>query len=138
MRRLIAALAFLSLATGAQAGFLEDLFGIAPRPPPSPFIYRDEVEAPRDLVPDRGPRMPPPLEAPPLLQQSTCCKHGEDPMQALLNDRTLMRGDIVMTTDGLRTFIGSRPPHSMRDFVPVGKATSLSAERKKQLLALDR
>ncbi len=134
MRRTLAAFILLAAPVAAQAGFLEELFGIRPQPQPAP--YQDYYE-PRQIVPDRGPRLPV-LDVPTARVESTCCKHGEDPMQALLNDDTLVRGDIVMTTEGLRSFVGSRPPHAMRDFVPVGKATSLSAERKKQLLALDR
>ncbi len=146
MRRLLAALSLLAFATQAQAGFLEELFGIRPQPAPydgpapSPYYGPPpyEHDAPLNIRPDKGPRMPKPIDVPALRMQSTCCKHGEDPMRALLNDSTLMRGDVVMTTEGLRTFVGSRPPHSMRDFVPVDKATTLSSERKRQLLALDR
>jgi hypothetical protein len=40
-----------------------------------------------------------------------------DPMQPLLNDRTLMNGDIVSTPHGLKVFRGqSTVPHSLADF----------------------
>ncbi len=40
-----------------------------------------------------------------------------DPMDALLNDETLVNGDIVSTPKGLKVFRGqSAVPHSMSDF----------------------
>jgi hypothetical protein len=40
-----------------------------------------------------------------------------DPMEPLLNDKTLVKGDIVSTAHGLRVFHGqSNVPHSLADF----------------------
>ena len=40
-----------------------------------------------------------------------------DPMDALLNDDTLVKGDIVSTPNGLKVFRGqSTGPHSLADF----------------------
>jgi hypothetical protein len=143
-------------ATSVQAGLLDALFGGGARayappaydypPPPfagrqgSNYYYLEEAPRPRRRsVEERAPKAADPnVDAPPLLQTASCCKNGEDPMKALLNDDTLVRGDVVMTTAGLRTFVGSRAPHSMRDFVPVGRSTMISSTQKKQLLALDR
>lgn len=138
-------------AGSVQAGLLDALFGGArayapppydyPSPYASPRYYDEEVPGPRARrrsVEERAPRADTNIEVPPLLQTATCCKNGEDPMEALLNDDTLVRGDVVMTTQGLRTFVGSRAPHAMKDFVPVGKSRMISSTQKKQLLALDR
>ncbi|MDB5545451.1 MAG: hypothetical protein JWO64_2600 [Hyphomicrobiales bacterium] len=139
-------------AGSVQAGLLDALFGGARAyaPPtysgPSPYgesyapRYYDE-DVPRSRRRSRGDRAPASdtnIEVPTVLQGATCCKNGEDPMRALLNDDTLMRGDVVMTPDGLRTFVGSRAPHAARDFQPVGKSTTISSTRRKELLALDR
>jgi hypothetical protein len=139
-------------AGSVQAGLLDALFGGARAyaPPaydaPSPYgrsyapRYYDE-DAPRPRRRSREERAPASdttIEVPPVLQGATCCKNGEDPMRAILNDDTLVRGDIVMTPVGLRTFVGSRAPHAARDFQPVGKSTAISSMRKKELLALDR
>jgi hypothetical protein len=136
-------------AGGVQAGWLDALFGGARSPAPAPYDMPSSYFAPRYLdeeVPrprrrsrdDRAPASDTIIEVPPVLQGATCCKNGEDPMRALLADDTLMRGDVVMTPDGLRSFIGARAPHSVRDFQPVGRSTSISATRRKELLALDR
>ncbi len=139
-------------AGSVQAGLLDALFGGARSygPPaysdPSTYgqsyapRYYDE-DVPRSRRRSRSERAPASdtnIEVPPVLQGATCCKNGEDPMRALLNDDTLMRGDVVMTPDGLRTFVGSRAPHTARDFQPVGKSTVASSTRRKELLALDR
>ena len=140
-------------AGSVQAGLLDALFGgaraYAPPPyeyPPPPYAsprpprhYDDDApRARRRSVEERAPKVDTTIEIPPMLQTASCCKNGEDPMKALLNDETLMRGDVVMTPHGLRTFVGSRAPHAMRDFVPVEKSTKISSSKKKQLLALDR
>lgn len=146
-------LAMLAGASGSvQAGLLDALFGnqrsYGPPTYSDPSSYGQSA-APRyydEDVPrshrrsrrDRAPASDTNIEVPALLQGATCCKNGEDPMRALLNDDTLMRGDVVMTPDGLRTFVGSRAPHVARDFQPVGKSTTMSSTRKKELLALDR
>jgi hypothetical protein len=145
-------LALLAGTAGSvQAGLLDALFGGARAyaPPtysaPSPYgqyaprYYDEDVpRARRRSREDRAPTSDTTIEVPPALQSATCCKNGEDPMRALLNDDTLMRGDVVMTPDGLRTFVGSRAPHAARDFQPVGKSTAISSVRRKELLALDR
>jgi hypothetical protein len=44
-------------------------------------------------------------------------KAPADPMHALINDQTLVVGDIVSTPSGLRIFVGSsQVPHSLADF----------------------
>ena len=108
-------------AGGAQAGLLDALFGgarasappayDAPSPYYAPRYYDEDVPRGRRRTrEDRAPAADTTIEVPPLLQSATCCKNGEDPMRALLNDATLIRGDVVMTPDGLRTFIGARAP----------------------------
>jgi hypothetical protein len=138
-------------AGSVQAGLLDALFGGARAyaPPaynaPSPYGYAPryyDEDVPRTSRrrsrEERAPASDTTIEVPPVLQNATCCKNGEDPMRALLNDDTLVRGDVVMTPDGLRTFTGARAPHSARDFQPVGKSNAISSIRKKELLALDR
>jgi hypothetical protein len=127
----------------ASAGFLDLLFGrsrTAPSPYDNhvpPFVTREE---PLPLPRRPGDERTDPstiIEIPTVRQYSTCCKHGEDPMKALLSDSTLVRGDVVMTHDGLRVFLGSRAPHQWRDFVPIRQAPFGIAQRR-QLLALER
>lgn len=127
----------------ASAGFLDLLFGRS-RTPPSPyddsappFVTREE---PFPLTKRPGDERKSPstiIEIPTVRQYSTCCKNGEDPMKALLSDSTLVRGDVVMTHEGLRVFMGSRAPHQWRDFVPIRQAPVGLAQRR-QLLALER
>jgi hypothetical protein len=67
-----------------------------------------------------------------------CCKTGGDPMKAIMLDETLVAGDVVMTPDGLRTFKGSRGPHSESDFVDLSNSRYVSRSHRQQLLAMDR
>lgn len=130
-------------AGGVQAGLLDALFGGARAyaPPvyryePGPFAYPYDAPPPRRRA--ARTEKAPDIEVAPARMESTCCKNGEDPMKALLTDDTLVRGDVVMTPTGLRTFVGARAPHSERDFVAIGKSQMISSKQKKQLLALDR
>jgi len=73
--------------------------------------------------------------------------HAESPPAkgpvSIYNDRTLQRGDSVMTAQGLRVFKGSsRFPYHASDFVPLAEASRFVMGDKKQLrevqLAFDR
>lgn len=58
---------------------------------------------------------------------------------SIFEDRTLRRGDAVMTADGIRIFAGSKSwPYSADDFVSLGDATHLSKDTTKVLAQLDR
>jgi hypothetical protein len=62
---------------------------------------------------------------------------------SIYNDRTLQRGDSVMTAQGLRVFKGSsRFPYRASDFVPLAEASRFVMGDKRQLrevqLAFDR
>ncbi|MBV9066545.1 MAG: hypothetical protein JO004_12370 [Methylobacteriaceae bacterium] len=53
---------------------------------------------------------------------------------SIYNDRTLQRGDSVMTAQGLRVFKGSsRFPYHASDFVPLAEASRFVLGDKKQL-----
>ena len=59
---------------------------------------------------------------------------------AIFEDRTLRRGDAVMTADGLRIFVGSNSwPHTSDDFVAIAKSgRDVSKTTEKVLAGLDR
>ncbi len=58
---------------------------------------------------------------------------------AILEDRTLRRGDAVMTAKGMRIFVGSTWPHTSEDFVDLAKSgRELSKTEGKALADLDR
>ncbi len=125
-----------------QAGLLDLLFGGGGNAGPqyyerAPFASPYNGQDPYNGSGARQPRTPP-VEIPPMRMESLCCKNGEDPMKALLSDDTLLHGDVVMTPQGLRTFVGARAPHSMRDFVPTGRGRSVSSSQRRQFYALDR
>ncbi len=58
---------------------------------------------------------------------------------SIFEDRTLRRGDAVMTAKGIRIFAGSRSwPYQETDFVALADARQLSKDLQKVLLDLDR
>ena len=63
--------------------------------------------------------------------------HVEIPQKgpvSIYNDRTLRRGDLVMTAQGLRVFKGSSHfPYRAADFVPLSEASNFVMGNKKQL-----
>jgi hypothetical protein len=63
--------------------------------------------------------------------------HADIPQKgpvSIYNDRTLRRGDSVMTAQGLRVFKGSsRLPYHAADFVPLAEASRFVTGDKKQL-----
>ncbi|MBX9740259.1 MAG: hypothetical protein K2X62_09315 [Beijerinckiaceae bacterium] len=151
-RRGLACLMGLAVVAGSagavQAGFLDTLFG-SPRgavyhnAPPSYDNYGyDYYSGPygeqrsRRRAVQSAPK--PRREAAPVKSEAICCKNGEDPMKALMMDTTLVAGDVVMTPEGMRTFTGSRAPHSAEDFVDLSKSRLVSKNQRRQLMAMDR
>ena len=56
----------------------------------------------------------------------------------LYTDKTLERGDVVMTEHGLRVFNGSSSwPHTDDDFVDVASASRIAPDMRKQLHSID-
>lgn len=57
----------------------------------------------------------------------------------IYEDKTLRRGDAVMTTAGMRVFAGSNSfPYSESDFVAVSTKEGVSKDVAKTLIAMDR
>lgn len=60
-------------------------------------------------------------------------------IEALLDDTTLRRGDSFMTASGFRIFEGSASPKtSLRDFVQLSKARSVTRERRATLASIEK
>ena len=58
---------------------------------------------------------------------------------SIFEDRTLKRGDAVMTADGIRVFAGSASwPYTKADFVDLATAKNLSKDTAKVLAEVDR
>ena len=58
---------------------------------------------------------------------------------SIFEDRTLRRGDAVMTANGIRIFAGSSSwPYTAGDFVPLASAKDVSKENVAVLASLDR
>ena len=58
---------------------------------------------------------------------------------SIFEDRTLKRGDVVMTADGIRVFAGSATwPYTKADFVDLATAKNLSKDTAKVLAEVDR
>jgi hypothetical protein len=123
----------------AHAGFLDFLFG---HPAPAP------VQSPSELAPPSGgkfSRRPVfrhksaanhPSAA--RMKAALCCKDGSDPINAVMNDPTLRKGDAVMLSQGMMVFEGSgnESVHHPSDFVVVPKAVSLSSKDRGRIMAV--
>ncbi len=58
---------------------------------------------------------------------------------SIFEDRTLRRGDAVMTAQGVRIFAGSNSwPYSPKDFVMLGNARDLNTDTSKVLAQIDK
>ena len=58
---------------------------------------------------------------------------------SIFEDKTLRRGDAVMTAKGIRIFAGSSSwPYRQSDFVAIADAGHMSGSYQKALLVLDR
>ena len=58
---------------------------------------------------------------------------------SIFEDRTLKRGDAVMTADGIRVFAGSASwPYTKADFIDLASAKDLNKDTTKVLAEVDR
>ncbi len=58
---------------------------------------------------------------------------------SLLEDRTLKRGDVVMTANGIRVFAGSASfPYTKANFIELAAAKDLNKDTAKVLAEVDR
>ena len=61
------------------------------------------------------------------------------PVVSIYEDRTLRRGDAVMTVNGIRIFAGSKSwPYRAKDFLALGQAPHLSSQLRNVLVELDK
>lgn len=149
----LAGAALLAAATGASAedgigGFLSSIFGgSSPAPQAAP--------APQQYAPSYAPRYEPayrrarlrPLVTRPLVVRLHQAKPKLVVAQAptkpgkvsIYEDRTLRRGDAVMTADGVRIFAGSSSwPYAASDFVALNQAKNVDRDTSKVLAQLDK
>ena len=127
----IGVMAGLAAPTGAQAGFLDQLFGVFQAPAPvqqpsysydrepaaSPFSERRRVHKRVATVSDK-----------PVLQKTT----------TLMADKTLRAGDAVMMKDGLHVYAGpAESTHEPDQFVSLDEARHLSGKDRVRLAAMD-
>ncbi len=121
----------------AHAGFLDFLFG-HPAPVPGP----SELPPPSAGEFSRGPvfrhKSAAHHQSATRLKAAPCCKDGSDPINALMNDPTLRKGDAVMMAQGMMIFEGSsnESVHQSSDFVAVPKAVSLSLKDRGRIMAV--
>jgi len=141
----LAAALILPFLIGAVPVQAQGIFGLfrafsqptAPAPAPQPLGYQPDPgpERPRRKA---RPRPKPVAVAQPEVRKPIEPKPmGEidNPVLALLADRTLRRGDMVMFPDGLRVFAGrTGGPHKLTDFKPVAQAGKLLSRETRKLV----
>jgi hypothetical protein len=120
--------------------------GFGAPPPPAPSYWPNSpVPSMRHL--SAAPRLKKKQVVHVKITRPKAIAHAEIPQVkgpvSIYNDRTLQRGDSVMTAQGLRVFKGSsRFPYHASDFVPLAEASRFVLGDKKQLrevqLAFDR
>jgi hypothetical protein len=136
-RMAIVAGVLLATLPEAHAGLLDFLFGH-----PAPVLGPSELPPPAASGFPQGPvfrhKSAAHHSSAPHLNAATCCKGGGDPIDALMNDPTLRKGDAVMMTQGMMIYEGSgnETLHRPSDFVVVPKAMSLSAKDRGRIVAV--
>lgn len=143
----LASVALLAAATGASAedgigGFLSSIFGgSAPAPQAAPAPHYAPSSAPRYEPVYRRARVRPLVvrlhqAKPKLLVAQAPTKPGK---VSIYEDRTLRRGDAVMTAEGVRVFAGSSSwPYAAGDFVALNQAKNIDRDTSKVLAQLDK
>ena len=121
-----------SAPTGAQAGFLDQLFGVfqAPAPMQQPSFDGDRATAtaPAFTVRKRVRRHVAAVGDKPVLQKTT----------SLMDDKTLRAGDAVMMENGLHVYAGPEAStHQLGQFVSLDDARHLSNQDRIKLAAMD-
>jgi hypothetical protein len=119
---------------GGVGEFFQQLFG------------GDETRAPAESGYDESSAPPLTVRARPRRHARPSQAHSRSPKETLAaikdvtiyTDKTLRRGDAVMTTNGMRVFNGSTSwPYKTDDFVALATAPKLSSSLRKQLHAID-
>ena len=111
------AISFAPLApasASAACGFFETLFGQCRQAPPPPRAPAAPAEAPRKrpVVHSAEDLKQKTLPPPPGARVGSLAHFAED--------HTLRRGDVVVTPEGFRVFIGRSDEHTAQDFAPLG------------------
>ena len=116
---------------GGIAAFFSNQFGIGrPQPAYAPPIWADPDSDDRPLI------VRPRKRSAPRVARVVV---GPTPKISIFEDKTLRRGDAVMTAEGIRIFRGSAtPPYRNEDFMAVSDAGGLSKDVTKALTAIDR
>lgn len=129
---LLAATVATALASPAQAGLLDALFGVGS---PPPRLYEPETDPLNVTVRKKARKTAAPqTERPPILQKSTL-DPSKDP-HWYLKDETLRRGDIVVLPNRvliLRDGGGSLRPAAFED---IKRTTSLSERERARIIAI--
>ncbi len=126
-------------ASARDSGGIQDFFarefgiGATPEPQPAAPVWSEENPYDRPLVVrPRHARKPRPLQAVAVVK-------GPTGPVSIYEDRTLRRGDAVMTATGIRIFKGSSTmPYRDADFVAISQTNEISKDVAKTLLAMDR
>lgn len=151
----LAGMTTLATVHGASAedglgGFLSSIFGgnsAAQQPAAAPSVssyqrpYTRQADYRHSSLPLGHFRQRPLIvrlhrAAPKLLVAQSPTKPGK---VSIYEDKTLRRGDAVMTADGVRIFAGSSSwPYAAGDFVALTKAMDLNRDSAKALAEVDR
>lgn len=119
-----------ALPNTAHAGFLEQLFGIAPQAAapvaPAPD-YRYDAPQSFDAPVRRRAKRKVALDDKPKLQKPT----------DLMHDTTLQTGDAVMMKGGIHVYVGDDRDmkHSKADFEPIDEVRGLPRQERRALIA---
>ncbi len=136
IRMLAVASVFAALGAPAEAGFFEDLFGVAETPSAAPMEGRGRHV--------RRVKIASLAEAAQPQRARFCVKEDNpsktiDSTQALMRDPTLRYGDVVVTDEGVRVFEGGGAcPHAISDFRTLAETRDLNLGTRRVLAAIER
>ena len=128
----------------SQRGYAPERAYAPPRPAPAFDLPRLEWVAPRSALPRPRPPVNPRNEdaedvSKPPIMPLVARPMGEvpNPVPALLADKTLRPGDIVVFPDGPRVFRGEPGErHALRDFAKIANPKTLPPEARKMVTAM--
>ncbi len=132
----LAAVAFAQSASAGDGDFFSSIFGGAPAQPAAVPQVSDPFDGGYDQPVRRRP-LTVKLHRPKMAHIAK--PDGKPVKVSIFEDKTLRRGDAVMTTSGIRIFAGSSSwPYRQSDFVAIADAGHMNGSYQKALLVLDR
>jgi hypothetical protein len=131
---------FPANASGSDREDAKTCAALCPGAPTEPYRLAGGAQI-EDAVSSKGKRyaaLPAAFSYRAELVKGCSCGRTREPSAALMQDKTLVPGDIVVTAAGIRVFAGGKDiPYRQSDFVPYREARDLPRRVKSYLASID-